>query len=142
MVEGPFGAKRREVCHSIVAARTKATRGRARWLEGAPPPNPRASSHPMYPSGADGGLGGWSGGLLTALRTHTQLLWCLASSSIWPQRVVWGAIGRARGGPKPQLGLWGHPLATGMPPWVVVRPNEQKQARVSSVFQLGAMWVF
>ena len=95
----------------------------------------------MYPSGADGGLRGWSGGLLTALRTHTQLLWCLASSSIWPQRVVWGAIGRARGGPKPQLGLWGPPLATGMPPWVVVRPNEQKQARVSSVFQLGATWI-
>ena len=41
----------------------------------------------------------------------------------WAQMAVWGAVGRTHGGPKPQLGLWGVPVATEMPPWAVVGLN-------------------
>ena len=41
----------------------------------------------------------------------------------WAQMAVWGAVGRTHGGPKPQLDLWGGPVATEMPPWAVVGLN-------------------
>ena len=47
----------------------------------------------------------------------------LSTGGSWAQRVVCGAVGRPHGGPEPRLGLWGDPLATGMPAWVVVGLN-------------------
>ena len=42
---------------------------------------------------------------------------------LWAHMAVWGAVGRTHGGPKPQLDLWGVPVATEMPPWAVVGLN-------------------
>ena len=94
-----------------------------RWVR-PPTQLSRAPSHPRGPGRANGGLRGWSVCSWAAPHGHIELIIAMLSTGgSWAQRVVCGAVGRPHGGSEPRLGLWGDPLATGMPAWVVVGLN-------------------